>query len=144
MLMNLVLAALLAPGTLAIESEWAPIGINGDGDTLYLVDRASIKAGPETMSGMFRAVSQTSAFGLHLDFDCAAGRFRYLDYSNPNGDLSGASGWSPVKPGTPLHLASKYICAAGKIDLGFGDATFKAERPEPFARRFLELRSRKN
>lgn len=92
----------------------------------------------------YAGVSQATSFRLHVDFECTAGTYRFLDSSNPNGDLSGATAWQALKPGTPIHQASRYVCAGGKINLGFGDSTFKAETPEAFARRFLTLRSGKN
>ena len=144
MWMNLVLAALLAAGAAATAHEWAPIAINGDGDTLYLVDRTSIKAGPATSSAVLSAVSQATALRLHVDFDCAGARFRYLDAGNPDGGLSGVTKWNPLQQGTPMHQTSRYVCAGGKIDLGFGDLVLKAETPEAFARAFLKSRSEKN
>ena len=144
MWMNLIFVALLAAGAATTEHEWAPIAINGDGDTLYLVDRTSIKAGPATSSAVLSAVSQATALRLHVDFDCAGARFRYLDAGNPDGGLSGATKWNPLQQGTPMHQTSRYVCAGGKIDLGFGDLVLKAETPEAFARGFLKRRSEKN
>lgn len=128
--MNLVFASVLAIAAQAIPSEWAPVAItDNDGSTFYFVDRASIKSTPDGASAWIYAVGNVS-LRLHIKYDCDGKRFRYHEVD-----------WKAIEQNTPIHSTMVYVCAGGKIDLGFGDAVVRSASPEAFARAFFAQRS---
>jgi hypothetical protein len=135
---NMMLALALLVAAPAAASEWAPVGLVDDGGTtVYFVDRTRIEAGPEGRAAWVYAVSNDVALKLHVQFDCDGGRYRHLEASLG----SAAAAWAPVKPQSPLDNARRYVCAGGKIDLGFGDLAVPFETPEAFAHAFISRRA---
>lgn len=137
--MNLAFALVLATAAQAAPSEWAPVAISdGDGSTLYFVDRASIKPTENGASAWIYAVGGAT-LKLHVEYDCDRKRFRYLEKSLANGEATAR--WEAIGPKTPIHSTMVYACAGGKVDLDFGDAVVRSVSPEAFARAFIAQRS---
>lgn len=133
-----MLSSALMLAAQALSPQWAPVGLMDDeGTTVFFVDRSSIETRPDGSSAWVYSVSTDVALRLHFDYDCKRQRYRALEASLG----SAAAEWAPIKPQSPLHNMMKYVCADGKIDLGFGDLVVPAESPEAFAREFIARRS---
>ncbi|HEU0133651.1 MAG TPA: hypothetical protein VFR28_02425 [Allosphingosinicella sp.] len=129
----------------AAAPQWAPVALSPDEPpTLFFIDRASLKATSDGSSAWAFVVPPEGALRLHVEYDCADSRYRFLESALQPGAAPGSPGatpWTPVKPATPLHQAMRYVCSGAKLDLGFGDVAIEADSPEAFTREFVKRRA---